>query len=162
MDPISAVTLAQVSATPSATQAAQMANAQGSAAMDANRGVGGNGPAVEASSIVAGQRPEAGSIGQAANRVMGNVHATVERLSSEVATVETQAPSPAEEAKKALTPQSADLAPGGPAPASADITGPDSNLAMLNKSFDHAMFMAMVNQVISGVGDSSRTLIRQA
>ena len=161
MDPISAVTLAQATSGSSATQAAQTA-AQGAVALDRNQGVGGTGPSVEASSIAAASRPEAGSMGQAANRVMGNVHATVERLSSEVATVETQAPSPAEAAKKALTPQSGDLAPGGPAPATSDITGPDSNLAMLNKSFDHAMFMAMVNQVISGVGDSSRTLIRQA
>ncbi|MEO0327124.1 MAG: hypothetical protein AAF217_00860 [Pseudomonadota bacterium] len=32
----------------------------------------------------------------------------------------------------------------------------------LSKTFDHAIFMAMVNQVVSGVGDTSRTLIRQA
>ena len=159
MDPISAVTLAQATSGTASAQAAQLAPA---AALDRNQGVGGTGPSVEASSIAAAQRPEAGSMGDAAGRVMGNVHATVERLSSEVATIETQAPSPAEEAKKALTPQSADLAPGGPAAPAADPMGPDSNLAMLNKSFDHAMFMAMVNQVISGVGDSSRTLIRQA
>lgn len=32
---------------------------------------------------------------------------------------------------------------------------------LLSKTFDHAIFMAMVNQVLSGVSDSSRTLIRQ-
>ena len=31
----------------------------------------------------------------------------------------------------------------------------------LSKTFDHAIFMAMVNQVVSGVSDTSRTLIRQ-
>lgn len=32
----------------------------------------------------------------------------------------------------------------------------------LSKTFDHAIFMAMVNQVVSGVSDTSRTLIRQS
>jgi hypothetical protein len=32
----------------------------------------------------------------------------------------------------------------------------------LSKTFDHAIFMTMVNQVISGVSDTSRTLIRQS
>ena len=162
MDPISAVTLAQSTATPSATQAAQVAQAQGANALDAPRGAAGTGATVEASDIARAARPEGGSIGGAAGRMLGNVHSTVERLSSEIATVETAAPSPSEAAKKALTPASGDLAPGGPAPVTTDITGPDSNLALLNKSFDHAMFMAMVNQVISGVGDSSRTLVRQS
>ncbi|PHP66480.1 hypothetical protein CSC94_14475 [Zhengella mangrovi] len=35
-------------------------------------------------------------------------------------------------------------------------------LANLSKAFDHAMFMATVNQVISGVSDTSRTLIKQS
>ena len=157
MDPISAVTLAQVTSGPSATQAAQMAQAQGASAVDAPRGT-----VVDAADIARSAKVEAGSLGEAASRMMGNVHSTVERLSSQVTVAETAAPSPAEDAKKALTASSPDLAPGGPAPVTGDITGPDSNLAMLNKSFDHAMFMAMVNQVISGVGDSSRTLIRQA
>ncbi len=39
--------------------------------------------------------------------------------------------------------------------------GKDDAVAALSKTFDHAIFMAMVNQVISGVGDTSRTLIRQ-
>lgn len=157
MDPISAVTFAQASTGPSATQAAQLAQSQ-AAAGDAGAG----GASVNATDIARSAKPEAGSLGEAASRVMGNVHSTVERLSANVTVAETAAPSPAEDAKKALTPQSAELAPGGPAPAATDVTGPDSNLAMLNKSFDHAMFMAMVNQVISGVGDSSRTLIRQS
>ena len=156
MDPISAVTFAQASTGPSATQAAQLAQSQG-AAGDAARGT-----TVDAADIARAARPEAGSLGEAASRVLGNVHSTVERLSSQVSVAETAAPSPAEDAKKALTASSPDLAPGGPAPVTNDVTGPDSNLAMLNKSFDHAMFMAMVNQVISGVGDSSRTLIRQS
>jgi len=40
--------------------------------------------------------------------------------------------------------------------------GKDDSVAALSKTFDHAIFMAMVNQVISGVGDTSRTLIRQS
>ena len=39
--------------------------------------------------------------------------------------------------------------------------GKDKAVEALSKTFDHAVFMAMVNQVISGVSDTSRTLIRQ-
>jgi hypothetical protein len=38
----------------------------------------------------------------------------------------------------------------------------DNKVEALSKTFDHAIFMAMVNQVISGVSDTSRTLIRQS
>ena len=158
MDPISAITVTQANGTQPAAQAMQAS--QGATGLDAPRGL-----SVDAAEIgrasVASAAPS--PIADAAGRVMGNIHSTVERLGREIDMVETAAPSAAEDAKSALTPQSADLAPGGPAPADGTpIDGPDSNLAMLNKSFDHAMFMAMINQVISGVGDSSRTLIRQA
>ena len=39
--------------------------------------------------------------------------------------------------------------------------GKNSAVDALSKTFDHAIFMAMVNQVVSGVSDTSRTLIRQ-
>lgn len=41
---------------------------------------------------------------------------------------------------------------------------PEKNNAVeaLSKTFDHAIFMAMVNQVVSGVSDTSRTLIKQS
>ena len=157
MDPIGAITMAQATGMQSATQAAQATQAQ--AAVDAPRGT-----QIDADQIARAREADTSNpISDAANRVMGNVHSTVEKLGREIDTVETADPSPAEEAKSALTPQSADLAPGGPvAPGAGPANGPDSNLALLNKSFDHAMFMAMINQVISGVGDSSRTLIRQS
>ena len=157
MDPIGAITGAQVTAVQSATQAAQATQAQ--AAVDAPRGT-----SIEASEIARAREVEASSpVADAAGRVMSNIHSTVERLGREIDMVETAAPSPSEEVKSALMPQSADLAPGGPVSEGPNaLNGPDSNLAMLNKSFDHAMFMAMINQVISGVGDSSRTLIRQS
>ena len=156
MDPITAITAAQVTSVQSATQAAQAGQAQ--ASVDAPRGT-----SVEASEVARSREADANPVAEAAGRVMGNLHSTIERLGRDIDLVETAAPSPAEEAKSALVPQSGDLAPGGPAPAGMQPTdGPDSNLAMLNKSFDHAMFMAMINQVISGVGDSSRTLIRQS
>ena len=157
MDPIGAITMAQATSIQSATQAAQATQAQ--AAVDTPRGT-----QIEADQIARAREADVNNpISDAANRVMGNVHSTVEKLGREIDTVETADPSPAEEAKSALTPQSGDLAPGGPvAPGAGSANGPDSNLALLNKSFDHAMFMAMINQVISGVGDSSRTLIRQS
>ena len=156
MDPISAVTLSQGTA-PSATQVAQLDQAVSTP--DASRGTTVNASEVARAAYV--ERPDS-PVANAAGRVMNNIHSTVERMGRELDIVETAAPSPAEEAKSALTPASGDLAPGGPVETSSVAEGRESNIAMLNKSFDHAMFMAMVNQVISGVGDSSRTLIRQA
>ena len=157
MDPIAAVT-----STTAQPQQAQLMQVQ--AAMEASMPAAQAGPSVEAASVARSAEAQAATpVADAAERVMGNIHSTVERLSREVDIVDTTAPSPAEDAKNALMPESGDLAPGGPMATKATSgTGPDSNLAMLNKSFDHAMFMAMINQVISGVGDSSRTLIRQA
>ena len=160
MDPISAVTSAQATASQSVQSAGQVAQASAPvSAPDAPRGT-----SIEAAEINRAAETSGGNpVTNAADRVMGNLHSTVERLGREIDIVETADPTPAEEAKAALTPQSADIAPGGPVVAGeAPVNPADSNLAMLNKSFDHAMFMAMVNQVISGVGDSSRTLIRQA
>ena len=156
MDPISAVTLSQ-GTSPSATQIAQLN--QSVSAPDASRGT-----TMDASEIARAtqiERPDS-PLANAAGRVMNNIHSTVERMGREIDIAEITAPSPAEEAKSSLIPASGEIAPGGPVETSSVAEGRESNIAMLNKSFDHAMFMAMVNQVISGVGDSSRTLIRQA
>ena len=156
MDPISAITLVQANGGQSTAQMAQASQAV--AGPDAARGT-----TVDAAEVARAAESDRVSnpVADAAGRVMNNVHSTIERLGREIDLVETAAPSPAEEAKSALVSSSGDIAPGGPVEAG-PVDGPDSNLVMLNKSFDHAMFMAMINQVISGVGDSSRTLIRQA
>ena len=157
MDPISAIAAAQPGGT-GASQALQQ-TAPGGAAFDAPRGTIVEAAEVSRSAAVAPSNPMA----EGAGRIMGNIHSTVERLGREIDVVETSDPTPAEDAKAALIAESGDIAPGGPsAPGDASANGADSNLAMLSKSFDHALFMAMVNQVISGVGDSSRSLIRQA
>ncbi len=41
-------------------------------------------------------------------------------------------------------------------------SGKDEAVTALSKTFDHAIFMAMVNQVVSGVSDTSRSLLKQS
>ena len=60
-------------------------------------------------------------------------------------------------AKQKLSPDADVLSVSGKAPGA----GGDEGLDMLNKAFDHAVFLAAVNQVVSGVGDTARTLVRQ-
>jgi hypothetical protein len=62
-----------------------------------------------------------------------------------------------DKAKQNLLPSSDAISP---VPKQAKAEG-NSSLENLTKTFDHAVFMAMVNQVISGVSDTSRTLVRQ-
>ncbi len=60
-------------------------------------------------------------------------------------------------AKQKLSPDAEVLSASGRSPGA----GSNEGLDMLNKAFDHAVFLAAVNQVVSGVGDTARTLVRQ-
>ncbi|MEM7425500.1 MAG: hypothetical protein AAF441_05360 [Pseudomonadota bacterium] len=89
--------------------------------------------------------------------IANHVYDTIETIGVELPPVQDTPASKVEKAKQALAPDSklisahtADAKPQG-----------NEALVALSKTFDHAVFMAMVNQVISGVGDTSRTLIRQ-
>jgi hypothetical protein len=65
------------------------------------------------------------------------------------------------DAAKAAQMPASDLLSPAARPAGMQTNAPSEGITMLNKAFDHAIFMASVNQVLTGVSDTSRTLIRQ-
>jgi len=89
--------------------------------------------------------------------MLDSVYTEIGKMSSELP--KTTAASPVDVAKK-------EMASGLEATSPMRTTDLASNESTavegLSKAFDHAMFMAMVNQVVSGVSDTSRTLIRQS
>ncbi len=100
-----------------------------------------------------------GPLNTMANEVMGRVHDQVATVSQELSS-STQA-IPRDQVTIAKEDMSAKSDHLRTSVKSAADSKEDSHNA-LAKTFDHAIFMAMVNQVISGVGDTSRTLIRQS
>ena len=90
-------------------------------------------------------------------KAASQVYNTVDNLGVTLPGVEDAVSTALNRAKMELQPASSDISPGTK-PAS-----PDGNEALvaLSKTFDHAVFMAMVNQIISGVSDTSRTMIKQ-
>lgn len=92
-----------------------------------------------------------------AQNVMDNVYTEMDKM-----TVESgfgKANSPVDTYKTELAPKIDSISPMSKAAAE---NGPPESVKMLSRTFDHAIFMAMVNQVLSGVSDSSRTLIKQS
>lgn len=92
-----------------------------------------------------------------ASELGSRVYDTIDQVGVTLQSPQTSGAEALEKARKAITPESAALRAPGTETAQ---TGNDS-LKALSKTFDHAVFMAMCNQVISGVSDSARTLIRQ-
>ena len=93
-----------------------------------------------------------------ADSVLDSVYSEIDKLSSKMPKLAG--------AENAVDAYKSDLASKGENTnpmAETNIKDPkDEAVSALSKTFDHAIFMAMVNQVVSGVGDTSRTLIRQA
>lgn len=93
-----------------------------------------------------------------ATTVLDGVYTKIDELSSKVPNA-TETASPIDTYKNDIASQVESLNPtegGNLAPQK------DDKVDALSKTFDHAIFMAMVNQVVSGVSDTSRTLIRQS
>lgn len=92
-----------------------------------------------------------------ATTVLDGVYTKIDELSSKVPNA-TENVSPVDAYKNDMASQVESLNPS-----EAGNAGPqkDDKVEALSKTFDHAIFMAMVNQVVSGVSDTSRTLIRQ-
>lgn len=93
-----------------------------------------------------------------ATTVLDGVYTKIDELSSKVPNA-TETTSPIDTYKNDMASQVESLNPSE----TGDL-GPkkDDKVEALSKTFDHAIFMAMVNQVVSGVSDTSRTLIRQS
>lgn len=111
--------------------------------------------------VLSMQPSQASSIGQpgfAAN-LSSQVYGTIDKLGVELPQIQGSGNMAVDQAKKSLLPENNAISP-----VKAGAAKPTGNetLQALSKTFDHAVFMAMMNQVISGVSDTSRTLIKQA
>ena len=90
--------------------------------------------------------------------VMDTVYTEIDRLGSQVpAASKLETPISAMKSQMAASGESIN-----PMEASSIQNPKDEAVTALSKTFDHAIFMAMVNQVVSGVSDTSRTLIKQS
>lgn len=96
----------------------------------------------------------------ATEAVGSKVYSRLDRLGVELKTASSGQDSAVAEAREKLMPPSDALKPTEQALSTAK-GGNSQSVNMLNKAFDHAVFMATVNQVVSGVSDTARTLIRQ-
>lgn len=93
-----------------------------------------------------------------ANTVLDGVYTQIDKLSSKLPQSAEQA-SPIDVYKDQMASQVEAL---NPSEAGSLAEKKDGKVEALSKTFDHAIFMAMVNQVVSGVSDTSRTLIKQS
>lgn len=89
--------------------------------------------------------------------VLDNVYSQVESLSTKVKDLSPK-DSAVDQFKESMTPGLESISPTVDQGVKSTK---DEAVKALSKTFDHAIFMAMVNQVVSGVSDTSRTLIRQ-
>ena len=91
--------------------------------------------------------------------VLDNVYSEIDKIGANMPKTSGDAQSEVDAYLSKMKPTDEALNPGD---AHEKTTDKDQAVKTLSKTFDHAIFMAMVNQVISGVGDTSRTLIRQS
>ncbi len=150
--------IASVSNQNQLTRASDMAQAGGSIQQSGATSSPANG--VDAT-VISQQPAQASSLGEPGFTVnlSSQVYGTIDRLGVELPAVKGTGNMAVDQAKKALLPENSTISPVKSA--QNKPTGNES-LVALSKTFDHAVFMAMMNQVISGVSDTSRTLIKQA
>lgn len=91
------------------------------------------------------------------SQISTKVYDTIDQIGVELPKVRSDGATAIDKAKQNLLPSSDAISP---VPKQLKVKGA-SALENLTKTFDHAVFMAMVNQVISGVSDTSRTLAKQ-
>ena len=100
----------------------------------------------------------AGPLGEMAQSALGTVHSQIQTLAGDLPKhLQASKRDPVALEKEAMSAKSPELRAGNETKDSQQ----DAAVSALSATFDHAVFMAMVNQVISGVGDTTRTLIRQ-
>ena len=100
-----------------------------------------------------------GPLGQMAASMLGEVQTRVSDLQSKLPeSLRGAATDQVSSAKSEMTPKQTAISPTD----ANGLDGKNSAINSLSATFDHAIFMAMVNQVISGVGDTARTLVRQS
>ncbi|MCB1457721.1 MAG: hypothetical protein KDJ48_00355 [Nitratireductor sp.] len=111
-----------------------------------------DGLSLSARSMSVPQDPGLGS------ELASKVYDAIDKVGVDIGHFEASGNTAVDKAKAAMSPANSAISPSaGPA----SPVG-DQGLEALGKAFDHAVFMASVNQVLSGVSDTSRTLIKQA
>jgi len=140
-----------------ATKAAESQAGTGSSQASSSVNSLSIGNSIPASVEVAPQVSNAPSKPGFATSVLDGVYTKIDELSSKVPNA-SESSSPIDTYKNSVASQVETLNP-----TEAGNLSPKKNdkVEALSKTFDHAIFMAMVNQVVSGVSDTSRTLIRQ-
>jgi hypothetical protein len=93
-------------------------------------------------------RTDASQAADAFRAVLDNMHADLSRYASDPAIGDQMKADPVESVKQEIRPQA------NSEPAS------DGN-TMLRKSFDHAIFVTLVSQVVSGLSQTTSTLLKQ-
>ncbi|MEZ5840543.1 MAG: hypothetical protein R3D02_08960 [Hyphomicrobiales bacterium] len=98
------------------------------------------------------------------SNVLSDVHANVEKLGADPAVQNgTRENDAVRDAKEALLPSPWVLHPAGPgAEHAANMKGGDQMIGVLSKSFDHAVFLSLVGQVVGGLSHATSSLIKQA
>ncbi len=140
-------------------QTAELSNASSGSAKTTGAENFTLGNSIPSSSVeVAQQASSAPSQPGFANSILDGVYTQIDRVSSKVPDT-SKAASPIDTYKSKIVSEIDSLSPS-------ETTGPKlekgDTIQALSKTFDHAIFMAMVNQVVSGVSDTSRTLIKQS
>ncbi len=141
-----------------AVQAAENQAGTGSTAQAPNVDSISLGNSIPASVEVAPQVSNAPTQPGFANSVLDGVYSQIDKLSSKVPNA-TEKSSPIDTYKNDMASKVETL---NPSETSGLQPKKDDKVEALSKTFDHAIFMAMVNQVVSGVSDTSRTLIKQS
>ena len=120
------------------------------------------GETVQLSDISAGNGLDRSA--EAFSNVMSDVHANVEKFKADPATgTSSLKADPVKDAKADLLPSPWVLHPAktGDKPPAATGGGQEM-IGVLSKSFDHAIFLSLVSQVVGGLSHTTSSLIRQA
>lgn len=113
----------------------------------------------QAAELIPSGAQSAGPLAEIVSNALSNTHTKIDNLAQQMPNKgQSAGKDEVGAAMRDMSPSNADISAAGEAGGNAQ----QDSLSALNKTFDHAIFMAMVNQVISGVGDTSRTLIRQS
>ncbi len=91
-----------------------------------------------------------------ADQMANRIYDAIDKVGVQLPQVEASTQSRIDKAKAEISPQSEEISAGP----KAETSGEDG-IMMISRTFDHAIFMASVNQVLSGVSDTARTLVKQ-
>lgn len=112
----------------------------------------------QAAELLPSGAQSAGPLAEIATNALSSAHTKIDALSKQMPNnLDSSGKDEVAAAMRDMSPKDGNISSNG----AEAHDGGNEKIEALNKSFDHAIFMAMVNQVVSGVGDTSRTLIRQ-